>query len=251
MFVELAEWLHTAEADVFCFQEVTRTPGLEGWTRFDDPDRSLPQRANLFDDLRAALPGYTAYFHASDAGPVACSAGSVHRQDFGLATFVAERLTVIAEAARFVHGEFATYEAWPAEGRPRVAHAIRVLDPGGRPVTLAHLHGLRDAAGKADSPERSAQARRLARFVAETRRSGDTTVVCGDFNLLPDSETFTVLADIGLVDLVGDADTRTSRYRKPIRHADYMLVSDPGRVVAFEVLAAPEVSDHRILRLEL
>jgi hypothetical protein len=46
-------------------------------------------------------------------------------------------------------------------------------------------------------------------------------VVCGDVNLLPDSETFDVLAEIGLTDLVGAADTRTSRYPKPVRHASY------------------------------
>jgi endonuclease/exonuclease/phosphatase family metal-dependent hydrolase len=44
------------------------------------------------------------------------------------------------------------------------------------------------------------------------REPGDLTVVCGDFNLLPASERFQILAELGLVDLVGDADTRTSRY---------------------------------------
>jgi hypothetical protein len=40
-------------------------------------------------------------------------------------------------------------------------------------------------------------------------------VVCGDLNLLPVSDTFEMLAQIGLMDLVGESDTRTSRYRKP------------------------------------
>jgi endonuclease/exonuclease/phosphatase family metal-dependent hydrolase len=77
------------------------------------------------------------------------------------------------------------------------------------------------------------------------------TVVCGDLNLLPDSETFGVLAGLGLADLVGECGTRTSRYRKPVRHASYLLVSDPGAVARFEILTKPEVSDHRALLLDI
>jgi hypothetical protein len=56
---------------------------------------------------------------------------------------------------------------------------------------------------------------------------------------------------VGLVDLVGTADTRTSRYAKPVRHASYLLVSDPAAVRRFAVVAEPEVSDHRALLLDL
>jgi hypothetical protein len=60
-----------------------------------------------------------------------------------------------------------------------------------------------------------------------------------------------VLADLGLVDLVGEADTRTSRYRKPVRHASYLLVPDPAAIDRFQILAEPEVSDHRALLLDI
>ena len=56
MFDALASWLPTVAADVVCLQEVTRTPGLAGWAGFDDGERALPQRADLFDDLRELLP---------------------------------------------------------------------------------------------------------------------------------------------------------------------------------------------------
>ncbi|MFC7584723.1 endonuclease/exonuclease/phosphatase family protein [Nonomuraea antimicrobica] len=106
-------------------------------------------------------------------------------------------------------------------------------------------------AGEGDTPARRAQAERLAALVTGLRENGDLTVVCGDLNLLPGSETFEILAGLGLVDLVRDADTRTSRYLKPVRHASYLLVSDPGAVKQFEIMAAPEVSDHRALLLDL
>ena len=142
--------------------------------------------------------------------------------------------------------------AGPAGDRPRAALGVRVVArPGGRTVTVVNLHGLRDPAGKHDTPARRGQAARLAELVQRLRRPGDLVVVCGDLNLLPDSETFDVLAGVGLVDLVGTADTRTSRYAKPSRHASYMLVSDPGAVKHFDAPAAPEVSDHRPLVLDV
>lgn len=252
MFDDLAAWLPTCDADVVCLQEVTRTAGVGGWTTFADAERTLPQRADLFADVAALLPDAQGHFLASDTGPITDADGRRHQQDFGIATFVGPRLPVVGVASAFVHGTFTEHADWTVADRPRVAHAVRVAVRGaGTAVTVVQLHGLRDPAGKGDTPARRAQAERLADLVTRTRRPGDLVVVCGDLNLLPDSETFDVLAEIGLTDLVGDADTRTSRYRKPVRHASYLLVSDPARVERFEIVADPEVSDHRALLLDL
>ncbi len=250
---ELAAWLPTIGADVVCLQEVTRTPGADGWVDFEDDERRLATRANLFDDVRRALPDHQGFFVASDAGPIGLGGGEIARQDFGLAVFVDERLPVVGQLARFVVGSFVDHgERWAIGGRPRIAQGIRVLDPGlGRTVAIAHLHGLRDPEGKHDTPARLDQAERLAELVAELARPGDLTVVAGDLNLLPDSATFDVLGRLGLVDLVGSADTRTARYDKPVRHASYLLVSEPGLVAGFAAPATPEVSDHRALILDL
>lgn len=253
MFDELAPWLETCGADILCLQEVTHTPGLGGWTRFDDADRSLPQRANLLADVRSRLPRHHGLFTASDAGPVQDHQQRHHQQDFGLATFVAENLPLVGVRSAFVHGDYTEHrDHWPTGGRPRNALAVRVHDRRARRfVTVVNLHGLRDPLGKVDTPARHAQAERLAALIKEARQDDDLTVVCGDFNLLPDSKTFQILADLGLTDLVGEADTRTSRYPKPLRHASYLLVSDPGAVERFEIVTAPEVSDHRALVLDL
>ncbi len=83
---------------------------------------------------------------------------------------------------------------------------------------------------------------------------GDRLVVCGDFNVEPSSATFEILAELGLADLVTSrsfVDTRTSHYRKAGRFADYMLVSGRVEPKAFDVVAQPEVSDHRPLVLEI
>ncbi|OZC61778.1 endonuclease [Rhodococcus sp. 15-725-2-2b] len=252
MFDELVAWLDTVDAEVICLQEVTRTPHRSGWATFADGERTLPQRLNLFDDVSAALPGYTPYFVANDTGPVTDGEGVELRQDFGIATWVRDDVPVVGLDARFVHSRFVDHAEWSATDRPRAALAVTVRDRvASKSVSVIQCHGLRDPAGKGDSPIRLEQARKLAEMVEHVRPSVDVVVLCGDLNLLPTSETFALLAEHGMTDLVGDADTRTSIYTKAIRSASYVLVSSPTAVRSFEIVAAPEVSDHRALVLEL
>jgi len=94
----------------------------------------------------------------------------------------------------------------------------------------------------------------LVDLIRQVKQDGDRLVVCGDFNVLPDSETFEILGSLGLVDLVtsrGHGDTRTSYYLKRPRFADYMLVTSDVEVIDFDPVAEPEVSDHRALLLDL
>lgn len=252
MFPAFAGWLPTCGADIVCLQEVTRTPGLIGWTHFADGERQLPQRANLFDDARRLLPRHQGLFVASDAGPVYDGDDVRHQQDFGIATFVHESIAVIGHCARFVHGAFTDHHEWTTSDRPRIAHQVRVVDrSASRVVSVIHVHGLRDPSGKGDTEARREQAWRLASMATRSLEDGDLVVLCGDLNLLPDSETFAILAEVGLTDLVGDRDTRTSRYTKTVRHANYLLISDPRQVRRFDVATAPEVSDHRAMVLEI
>lgn len=252
MFEELAAWLPTVGADVVCLQEVPRTPGVRGHVTFVDAERTLHQRADLFHDVAQLLPGHQGSFVASDAGPVITPDGRTHRQEFGLALFVADEIPLIGQVASFVHGSFADHEHWPANDRPRLAQGARVIDrDSGRIVSVVHLHGIRTAEGKHDNPKRLAQAHRIVETLDGLRSPTDTAVLCGDLNVLPDSVTFEVLADAGLTDIVGEADTRTSRYGKPVRHASYLAISDTEAVGGFEVVADPEVSDHRPLVLDL
>lgn len=252
MFDQLAPWVEAVDADVLCLQEVTRTPGVSGWARFEDGERSLPQRANLFQDVKALRPSDQAVMVTSDAGPVTDASGVRRRQDFGIATFVSEGLPLTGLQTAFVHGRFVDDDDWSTDARSRVALATCVVDRSNdRTAAVIQLHGLRDRAGKHDTPARKAQAERLADLVEQAGSRTDLTVVCGDLNLLPDSETFKVLAKLGLTDLVGQADTRTSAYAKPTRHANYLLVSDPAAVRSFTIATQPEVSDHRPLVLNI
>ena len=78
----------------------------------------------------------------------------------------------------------------------------------------------------------------LVELIKRTKQDDERPVVCGDFNVLPDSVTFDALGALGLTDLVtarGYTDTRTSYYEKTPRFADYMFISPEIEVRHFEV----------------
>ena len=119
---------------------------------------------------------------------------------------------------------------------------------------VSHMHGLRDLAGKFDTPERLEQAKRFLALTRQIAGPGDRIVMCGDFNVEPDSATLRLLEEAGMVELVtarGFEGTRTSSYKKPGKFADYMLIDDPDAVKAFDVVRSPEVSDHCPLLVEV
>jgi endonuclease/exonuclease/phosphatase family metal-dependent hydrolase len=251
---ELIDYIRYEDPDILCLQEVVHTPATtKDWLTYRDGDHVLPQRANFFRDVALALPDHMAQFCQSAQGELWDGDVDVPSR-WGLATFVRQSLPVIEQVQGFVHKAFSPH-AYGDHPRPRLAHAIRVFDyDRDRAVCVAHMHGLRDLAGKMDTPERLEQARKLKELVRVIAKPDEPMVVCGDFNLEPDSETFAILADLGLGDLVtgrGFTSTRTSHYPKPGRFADYMLVNDAVDVKRFEVVTDPEVSDHCPLLLEL
>jgi len=250
----LIAYLRAASPDILCLQEVTHSPASgKDWLTYHDGAHVLEQRANLFRDIAAALPDHTGQFCPAAQGQLWDGDVAVPSQ-WGLATFTRSGLPLIGQVQGFVHKSYGA-DGFGDHPRSRNAHCIRVWNAArGRAVVVAHMHGLRDLHGKGDSPERLAQARRFAAMIAGLAEAGDDVIACGDFNVLPDSATFDVLAGLGLRDLVtgrGHAGTRSSLYAKPGRFADYMLVGDGVPVARFDVVASPEVSDHCPLMLEI
>jgi len=250
----LVAYLREASPDVLCLQEVVHSPASDkDWLTYRDGDHVLPQRANFFRDVCAALPDHVATFCPAAQGVLWDDDVQVPSQ-WGLATFTRKDMPIVGQVQGFVHKGFGA-DGFGDHPRSRSAHGVRVFDfDAGRAVCIVHMHGLRDLNGKMDTPERLLQAHRLSHMAQAVARPGEPLVVCGDFNVEPDSETFEVLAKIGLTDLVttrGFSDTRTSHYKKPGRFADYMLVNAAVEPIGFDVVKTPEVSDHRPLILNI
>lgn len=250
---ELAGWLARNDPDVLCLQEVVHVPDAPAqWLDYRDDGRNLPQRADMLSDLARALPDHDIAFCPAARGRLWHGTTPIWSH-WGLATLVWRGIAVTHQAQGFVHGDFGA-EGFGPHPRSRSAHALRIWQ-GGRGLVIAQMHGLRDPrAGKADTPARAAQAQRLAGLVKQVAQPEDGMVICGDFNVLPGSETLAILARLAARELVtegGFAGTRTGLYTKPGRFADYMMVSSDIAVADFDVPGRPEVSDHCPLVLDL
>lgn len=252
----LVEYLQSAKADIYCLQEVLNSPpGTPDELMFAEQG-STPeyQRTKLFAELCAALPHYQAFHLPAAEGYLHDGAKTQYKSQYGIATFVGPGIPIIGTGSRFVYGEY-RYSNWEEPPLPRQAHAVRVWDyDSGSPLVVAHMHGMWIPNGKQDTKERRMQACRFGSLIVGTMEPNDLIVACGDWNVLPGSETLSILRDLELQDLVtgrGHTDTRTSYYKKDVRYADYMMVSPDLAQCEFEVVKSPEVSDHRPLLLDI
>lgn len=250
----LLPYVESSAPDILCLQEVVHSPASDkDWLTYRDGDHVLPQRANFFRDVSRALPNHVAVFCPAAQGVLWDEEQSIPSQ-WGLATFVHQSLPIIGQAQGFVNKDYSPV-GYGDHPRSRSAHGVRVYDyNANRSVSVTHMHGLRDLNGKMDTPDRADQARRLLNLSQQVSHPQDLVVVCGDFNVEPDSQTLTILAGAGLSELVtgqGFTSTRNSHYKKPGKFADYMLINDEDAVQAFDVIYDPEVSDHCPLLLSL
>lgn len=254
LYDELLPYLETASPDILCLQEVIQCPGSgEEWLTYRDGDHILPQRANFFRDVSHVLPDHLAIFCPAAQGVLWDEDKPVPLQ-WGLATFVHRSFPVIGQVQGFVHKDYSPV-GYGDHPRSRCAHGVRVYDyTSDRTVSVTHMHGLRDPDGKMDTIERKEQARKLLDLSRRVSEPGDVVIVCGDFNVEPESETLAILAEGGLIELVtgrGFESTRSKHYKKPGRFADYMLINREEVVKSFDVIRDPEVSDHCPLLLEV
>jgi len=226
------------QTDIFCLQEVLDSEQAVVDSRH--PDEYLC--GDLFRKISAVLPDF--------AGTFASFADDPHRQS--LAVFVRRSLPVKAVADLEIYRP-----AQPKEFGSAVFSSRKIqyasLDLEGRALTVVNFHGLWNGGPKTDTPERLTQSENVKSFLdgASGRK-----VLCGDFNLLPDTASLGIL-EKGMTNLVrasGVRSTRTALYRKhddpnDPKFADYVLVSPDIQVQRFEVL--PDlVSDHAALSVE-
>lgn len=254
LYGELQSYLIEARPHILCLQEVVHSPMSEkAWLTYKDGDHILQQRAQFFHDVCEALPDHQAVFCPAAQG-ILWDGNEAVLSQWGLATFVHRAMPIVGQIQGFVHKDFSP-DGYGKHPRSRSAHGVRVYDyEGNRFISVTHMHGLRDLRGKMDTPERYAQVQKLLEMSQYLAEADDLRVICGDFNVEADSETLSILTRTGMTELVtsGDFDgTRTSHYTKAGRYADYMLINRPEAVENFDVVAVPEVSDHRPLLLDL
>lgn len=226
------------DADFCCLQEIWSAPyaHLDGAAAGADVIDHAEIMVYGKQEIGALLDGHEAFFHPH------------HLNDYGLMTLVSKALDVVDSGDVFVHRERGYVPKGNIGLHARNLQFVTVERASG-PLGVMNFHGLWNGRGKGDSEERIEQSRRILKVLAGRR---EPFVLCGDFNLLPETESLRMLEAAGLRNLVtefGVTSTRTSLYRRPEPFADYVFVSDGIDVRDFHVLP-DEVSDHAPLRLE-
>lgn len=212
------------DVDIFCLQEIFLT-------QFENFEV-------LLQEISEALPSHQSYFHPQ------------YLDKYGLQTLVKKNLVVTDDGDLFVYKHRGYI---PEAGVGNYARNIQyiTLKLQGDPITIINFHGLwTKGINKTDTDDRINQSKKIVEFI---ECLSNDFILCGDFNLLPDTESMAILERTGLRNLIkehGISSTRTSFYKNPEKYADYILISKGINVKEFKILPE-EVSDHRALFLEI
>lgn len=227
------------EVDLFCLQEVWAAPyphleGVDaGGVTLNHDDILVYGKKEIAD----TLPHHTPYFHPH------------HLENYGLMTLVRNSIDVRESGEVFVH----KWKDFVPEGDIGLhARNIQYVSfmQNGKTITVVNFHGLWNGRGKTDSDDRIAQSQKIIDFL---RTCSGEVILCGDFNLLPDTRSIKMFEDFRLRNLITEykiSSTRTSHYTKPEKFADYVFVSKGLRINDFKVLL-DEVSDHAPLFIDV
>ncbi len=244
--------LHAADTDIFCFQEIYDTPTEHSTVSF--------ARIDIFKQISAALPDYEAHYHPAESGthlfdpkffpnydPEKLSPTLIDCSE-GLASFVRKNIPVVGIENSYVYGEYNGVEKKIVETYSRNIVTLTLDTPVGR-VAVSNFHGLwMQGRGKGDTEQRIEQSHKIKEML--DANECDKKILCGDFNLMPDTQSIAILEE-NMKNLIREFDiltTRSSHYPKPEKFADYTFVSPAVKVNDFKVLP-DEVSDHLAMQL--
>ena len=215
------------DIDIFCFQEV-----YEGAK--NKLDSHYPNvHFDIFSELKELLPNHQAFFRPVINGI------------YGIALFIKQDIDVLGEGEIIIHSNTTSDGTDGHHSRNMQWIEFR---KDSKIYSVLNVHGLWNGMGKTDTPDRLEQSKRIRDFMDTIQTP---KVLCGDFNLRPDTESIAIV-EKGMNNLVktfGIQTTRTSFYTKPEKFADYIFTSLDIELLQFTVLP-DEVSDHAALFLD-
>jgi len=226
------------QIDIFCLQEVRNSSQESVDSRH--PGEYL--YGQLFDKISKELKDFEGSFAYFDED----------KDKMSLATFWRHNVSLKTVEDFIVHKPEIPKETGSIVFSSRKLQYI-TIEYKGNEILVANYHGLWNNGPKTDTPERILQLKRIKKKLNEYE---GPKIICGDFNLLPDTESMNIL-EKGMDNLVKKYNiqsTRTPLYRRyedsnSPNFADYILISPEILVKNFKVL--PELaSDHAALFLE-
>lgn len=234
-----------AETDIFCLQEIFRPAIGSGVC---DQTSSCDLSIDAFADIASKLTDFDGQFDAAMRGSDSRPGREQEEALRGLAMFWRKEISVLDRGNIFVFGEM-NQILGGITARNLQYISIRYND---KKFLICNFHGLYTGKGKGDTPQRIEQSQSIVRFLELRRPYKEQIVLCGDFNVHPNTKSMEILEEFGLRSLnreVGFPTTRTRlRGAKSMDAPDYMLISSGVVAEYFEVMQ-DTVSDHAALSL--
>ena len=231
--------------DIFCFQEVySAEPSA--------PDVHKGIHTRLYKDLQNLLPNFISFFEAKSSGYPDDSNQKVDWfVNHGQAVFVRRGLELKNYITHII-GDSVADGAPPLEGLVKTQSLT--LSNGSKDFNIINTHGMSRPGDKLDTPARIEQSRGVLRVLDMLPKL--PTVLCGDFNLMPQTQTIKMLEG-GMKNLIKEfkiTDTRNNLSRSqykgdPQFFADFAFTTPDVNITSFEVPYI-EISDHLPMILE-
>jgi len=223
------------DADIFCFQEILK--GGNGKTH-------RGETKSCYEDISNILINHLGYFSEYGEGGYYSENSKDLDFKYGIACFVKRSYeqSFIESITLYDHGKkWGDYDGRFAAG---ASIAITVSN-----YVITNVHGLWQGSTKRDSEARLEQSKRIINLANKIKGK---KIICGDFNLEPQTESIKMFEDLPMKNLIKEhkvTSTRTSLYAKDVKFADYMFVDNEVEILDFQVLP-DEVSDHNPIYLE-
>ena len=245
MYEPLTDYIKESSdaTDIFCFQEIFRSPaGIK---------ECRDVRPNIFSEVETLLPNFSSLFAPSqdrfdNTGPVN------FQITVGQGIFAKKNIKIESHGSVFIYKEL-NGGADEIENLPDNMQFIR-FSVDNKKYIVCNLHGIAYPGHKLDTPERLAQSRKIVEFL---QGEDGTKILCGDFNLLPQTKSIAMIEETGMVNLIKKFKIERTRSRlspffgKPDfqKFADYTFVSPDVDVINFGVPDI-DISDHMPMVLE-
>jgi endonuclease/exonuclease/phosphatase family metal-dependent hydrolase len=237
-----------ANTDIFCFQEI-----------FNSKIKQLAkngERTDILKELKKILPEFNVYYSATSS--------QVHKYfalpgktEEGLGIFVKKHFTVLEHKSKHLvkHVNFLVDFS---QGKEAVQAQWLKIKTSQESFWVMNFHGLSRPGDKLDTKARLKQSRDLVKIMKSLK---GPKILCGDFNLMPNTESVKIIERAGLVNLIKKykiKNTRNSvswkRYNNIQNFADFTFVSPEIQIKSFKVpynLASdhlPMIVDYKIAR---
>lgn len=230
-------------ADILCFQEVydSKKHGIIG----------VGEHSDIFIQLKRKLKNFDVFFY-----PVSNKVWKYFRFKYsmvlGLAIFVKKSIKTGKYLSKHVKG---TVNDEVDFKKGKEANAVQCLEifSGKEKFWVMNFHGMSRPGNKLDTPRRLKQSRIISGLI---KKLNGPIVLCGDFNLMPKTESVKIVERAGMGNLISKfkiKNTRNSiswkRYGNKQNFADFTFVSSGVKVKNF-IVPYNLASDHLPMVLE-